>query len=185
MFEIKEILKDARDYVPTDEKARFIGECAHRCFDPMQITTGAAEALPTMYKENTALKENYLLSALLRLYLGIEAEAEDGEKDEWKLHPAEFDKWASLHLLNQIERAKSDAELKNKCFDLLQDYKTLEKRMNAEIYGLLSAMNDPVTRAIATVQSISTPEYVQGLQDELMDVQKKLTEYQEQKNGNG
>ena len=89
MFDIIQALKGARDYVPHKEKAAFIAQCAGRCFDKLQITADGIVPLPDVYKENVAMKERYLLAALLRLYLGVPVEAASAEADPWLMSDAE------------------------------------------------------------------------------------------------
>ncbi len=139
----KEALLAAADYVPLDVKEAWAAETAPKCFDKLAITADG-EAVPPMYMVNTGLKSRYLMAALVRLYLRQEIEAD--EKDAALMSVDCYDAWASGHPLNQIERWKRDADLRDKCFDLLSDYKDLEKRFSAQIASLLAVQNDPVIR---------------------------------------
>lgn len=177
MFDIIQALKGARDYVPHKEKAAFIAQCAGRCFDKLQITADGIVPLPDVYKENVAMKERYLLAALLRLYLGVPIEAASAEADPWLMSDAEYDKWAALHIESQIQRTKGDSELRNRCYDLLGDYWSLGRQFSAEISGMLAAMNDPITRIMASIKAGVTPERVQELAESVKKLESDLKGY--------
>lgn len=140
----KEMMHAARTYLPLEEKTKFVRECAPRCFDRLKVELIDGEEAPPLYMVNSELKGRYLMGALIRRYLGIAVEHE--ETDEDLMTAADYDLWAGSHAVNQIERWKSDRDLRDRCFDLLADYHDLEKRLNAEIQGMLTAQNDPVTR---------------------------------------
>lgn len=184
-FNVAEALKSARDYIPAAEKAEFVSACAGRCFDKLRLTADGVVPLPDMYKENTGVKERYLLGALLRLYFGEEIEAADAEKDPWLMAEPEYDRWAELHIISQIQRAKGDTEIRDRCFDLLGDYWALEKQFNAEINGMLRAMNDPVTRILSSFAAAITPKRVQALSEEIGKLQEEIKQYPTQKDAGG
>lgn len=142
----RDMLLSARTYLPLAEKTAFVNENAPKCFDRLQISAGD-DAMPPMYMENTALKSRYLMYALAAKYFGFtpETEQENGEPSAL-LTEEEYDYYAGGHIFSQIERFKSDAALRDRCFDLLNDYRDLERRMNAQITGLLTVQNDPVMR---------------------------------------
>lgn len=140
----KDMLLAARDYAPEEEKEAFLGVLANRCFDRLKISVPDKDAdeYPPMYKVNTGLKARYLMGALLIFYLDAKFE----EETDHLMTVAEYDRWAGSHVLNQIERWKADRDVKDKCFDLLEDYRALERRFSAEINALLAVQNDPVIR---------------------------------------
>ena len=111
----------------------------------------------------------------MKLYLKQNPQTD--ENDEWLLTEQEYDRWAAAHILNQIERMKSNASLRDKCFDLLQDYKTLEKMLNTEVYGLIRAMNDSVSRIIAQIQASTTPESMKNAMAQLEQSKKDYEKY--------
>lgn len=186
-FDITKALKSARDYVPHAEKEAFLSDCAGRCFDKMRITADDIVPLPDVYKENAARKERYLLAALLKLYLGIEFETENTEVDPWMMSDAEYDRWAALHLESQIQRAKGDAELRNRCYDLLGDYWSLGRQLSSEVNGMLTAMNDPITRLFASIKAGVTPERVKELAQSVQALERDMKAYngRSAKNGGG
>ena len=179
MESIEKIMQEAEAYVPISKKAEFVNYCAERCFDKLDITATSGNdtlsAMPPMWKENSELKARYMMGGLLKLYLKQEAQTD--ENDEWLLTEQEYDRWAAAHILNQIERMKSNASLRDKCFDLLQDYKTLEKMLNTEVYGLIRAMNDSVSRIIAQIQASTTPESMKNAMAQLEQSKKDYEKY--------
>lgn len=159
----REMMLKARDYIPLAEKEAWVQQCADRCFDRLAITVGE-DQMPPMFSINTELKSRYLMAALVGLYFGARFESESGNEN--LMTASEYDAWAIKHPLNQIERWKHDAELKNKCFDLLADYKDLEKRLSAHIGSLLTVQNDFVMRQnqYMDAQMKQMPELVEQLQ---------------------
>ena len=139
----KEMLLAARDYVEIGVKEAWCKENAMKCFDKLAITADD-EPVPPMYMVNAGLKARYLMAAFAAFYLRQDFEAL--ESDNALMSVEEYDRWAGSHALNQIERWKQDRELRDKCFDLLSDYKDLEKQFSIHINGLLAAMNDMVIR---------------------------------------
>ena len=179
MESIEKIMQEAEAYVPISKKAEFVHYCAERCFDKLDITATSGNdtlsAMPPMWKENSELKARYMMGGLLKLYLKQNPQTD--ENDEWLLTEQEYDRWAAAHILNQIERMKSNASLRDKCFDLLQDYKTLEKMLNTEAYGLIRAMNDSVSRIIAQIQASTTPESMKNAMAQLEQSKKDYEKY--------
>lgn len=178
-MDIVKVLEGAESYVPIAKKVDFVNHCAQRCFDRLGITAedGAKpiSSLPPMWKENVELKSRYIMGGLLKLYLKQNPQTEDG--DEWLVSRETYDEWGKLHILNLIERTKSNAALRDKCFDLLQDYKALEKMLNTEVYGMLAVMNDSVSRAIAQIESSITPESLKQTTAALEESKREYEKY--------
>lgn len=163
----KELLRAATDYIPNGKKEAWVAENAAKCFDRLAITADGEE-LPTMYMVNEGLRRRYLMSAFTDLYMKQEREAD--EKDAALMSEAAYDLWAGSHVFNQLERMKKDAELRDKCFDLMSDFKDLEKRFSAQIAGLLTVQNDSVVRQ--SQYSAAQMKALPGLLEEL----KKLSD---------
>ena len=172
-----EMMERARDYVPLAEKEAWCAENAPRVFDKLAITADG-ETMPPMYMVNAGLKSRYLMGALTKLYFGVETtqsfavtapvkDAEGDGKDEWLMSEADYDRWAGSHVFNQLERMKRDAWHKIKAFDLLADYRDLEKRFSTQISGLLAVQNDPVIRQneLSTAVVKELPQIMQALRE--------------------
>lgn len=172
-------VEKARSYVPMAEKIAFAERVSNRCRcvvrlgiqeDPQQLSP-----LPDMHMENTEKKMRYMMGALLRLYFGVDF---DGvENDGLLLSADDYDRAAGAHLLNQIERMKNDKSVRDKCFDIIQDYKVLEKMANAELYATLQVENDPVSRLSAYFQASVSPENMERLQKQAEGVRADINAY--------
>lgn len=139
----KEMILAAKDYVPLEVKRAWVADCSDKCFDRLAITADG-ETMPPMYMVNSGLKARCLMGAFVGMYLGLDYEP---DADNALLMSAEdYDKWAGSHIFNQFERMKRDPDVRDKCFDLLFDYRVLEKMFHAAVNGLLLVQNDPVIR---------------------------------------
>lgn len=138
-----EMIQAAKDYIPVVIKESWVNDCAEKCFNRLSITADGEE-LPPMYMVNDSLKARYLMAAFVGLYL--QEKYVSDEKDPMLMCEEDYDKWAGSHVFNQIERMKREPDVRDKCFDLLYDYRMLEKRFHSAIIGLLTVQNDPVIR---------------------------------------
>lgn len=178
----EEGLLAARDYVPLMEKAAFAAECAGRCFDRMEVRVEGGQVLP-YFKENVERRSRYLMGGFVKLYLGADFEPVEGET--YLMSADDYDRWAGGHIFNQIDRMKGKGpELRDKAFDLLADYRNLEKMLKTEIYGMLQAMNDPVSRFQDLAAQSMTPEAVQKTLDDLKEARSAFdAAFQQRKGG--
>lgn len=171
----EDVLRDkARAYVPMREKMDYVSAVSVGCFDRMDIgaATASSDPVPPMYKESAERKARYMASALCRLYLQFTFDPAT-EADPWMMSDPDYEYFCSGNPLNQIERVKrttKDRDLQNKCYDLLADYKLLEKLLNSECYGLLHAMNDTLSRFQQMMSAQVTPEAVQSMVAELNEL---------------
>ena len=138
-----DMMEKARDYIPIAEKEAWAAENAPKCFDKLAITSDN-DPMPPMYMVNTDLKSRYLMAALVKLYFGLDYDSD--KSDEALISQTDYDCWARSHIFNQIERMKHDTTWRFKAYDLLFDYKDLEKRFSTQISGLLGVQNDAVLR---------------------------------------
>lgn len=174
----EEAMKEVNTYLPIRIKTDLVDLVADKCIVPAQITAsidGQEMLMPPMYREDSNKKSRYLMGVFVRLYLRGTFNVED-EKDVWLMPEDEYDKWAGGHVFNQIERFKQNSVLKNTCFDMISDYKDFEKRLNVEIYSLLNAMNDDVSRQLAVMQASVTPDSVEGLLEQIKELQETKEE---------
>lgn len=139
----RDMMEQAADYVSNAEKERWVGDTAPKCFDRLAITADG-EAMPPMYIVNAGLRSRYLMGAFAKLYMKTTFSAE--ERDESLMTEEVYDAWAGSHVFCQIDRMKKDADLRDKCYDMMADFKDLEKRLSAQLNGLLAVQNDSVLR---------------------------------------
>ena len=167
----KEHLKNAKTYMPIADKIETAKTIADLCLENIDIDEQNAIgesliSLPHLKGENLALKTILLTNTLLGYYLDISipAEKEDGtEINVFERH----DYYAGGHLLNQIERFKSDPEVKDIAFDLLSDYKEFKKIVDTELYNAKSNANDPIPRFSSTVAVLSTEDSMKKILEEI------------------
>ena len=159
-----ELMTVARDYIPIAEKEAWVAENATKCFDKLAITADG-EAMPPMYMVNAGLKCRYLMGAFAKLYFGVDFPHD--EQDEWLMSESDYDDWAGSHVMNQLERWKHDNALKFKAYDLMADYKDLEKRFSTQISGLLLVQNDSVIRTnqLSSAMVKELPALLEQLKD--------------------
>lgn len=180
----EEQMKNAVSYAPARTKEEFVEYCCRRCLSTSNIDLGIGEnsAMPSMFIEDTFVKSRYLMTALCVLYLGIPRNniaREDG--DDWLMTTAEYDRYAMSHIVNQIERMKSNAELRDKAFDVLRDYRDLEKRLNTSIYNMMSVMNDPINRLFQKLAFDMSPEALEAQKKELERIQQEMEDLKKSK----
>ena len=141
-----EQVEKARTYISLADKTAFCEENAQMCLDRLQIKVNDEE-MPPMYKENVARKQRFLMTALCRLYLGVPFDTVVADGKETALATEDsFDWMGESHIYMQLERMKRDSAVKNKVYDLMNDYYQLDKMFSAEIRGLIEVQNDTVLR---------------------------------------
>lgn len=168
----KEIMSGASTYVPLALKTSAAQEIARASIEKIEIKDAE---VPPRYIENPMTKTRCLMGVLLCFYLHIDY----GEEDNINVPIDIYDEYAGAHILNQIERVKSDALLRDKAFDLLADYRDFEKRVNCEIYTVLGIRNDTVARFSALMNKAMTPEEAQKALEEIEKLKGDISEQQE------
>lgn len=176
-----EMMAAARDYVPLMEKMAFLRACASDCFERMEIRLTDDTVLP-FFKENGERKSRYMMGALVKLYLMQEIEPAEGT--EFLLAADDYDRWAGGHNLGQLKAMKArGGPTGEKANNLIADYKELEKRFNAEVYAMLQAMNDPVSRMQQMAMQSMTPEAVQKLAEQTGEIRDELEAFRKKREG--
>ena len=145
------------------------------CIEPVEVKEGE-EALPTMFRENRKLRQQFQMGILATL-LGREFELqtvslrgdESGEERKlaWCMDEEEYNAWASSHVMNQLERLKKgkDSEVVNRIFDILYDYKAIELMLSGAIRDELEVHNDIFNRAMQYFTVAATQSAVNSLMD--------------------
>ena len=170
----KEMLQGAKTYMPLATKQTLAQEVAYACVRPMkrvkwdgihilpqdEDVPDTPTSLPDLMEEDIALKMCLLQNVLLSYYFDIEM---DPGEDAY----ATFDYYAGSHLLNQLERFKSDRDVKNIAFDLTEDWREFKKMVDTIIYNYKMAANDPLKRFDAMLTVFSSPENIKAVVAEL------------------
>lgn len=169
----EDMVRKASSYLPLTDKVRFVEACAGECVTkvPIKLTEPFEEALPDMYIEDSFKKSRCLMGAFVKHYLGTSVSPDNGT---WFLENSVYDEWAGSHVFNQLERMKKNADLKDGIFDLLSDYRELEKKLNAAVYGMLNVMNDPVSRFLEKMALENSKEALDARMQELQKVSEEL-----------
>lgn len=184
MFEInKAVLQKAVDYIPLAEKADAAARIAETCCVRAEISFryGADTiAVPDRYVEDSAIKARFQMGILFA-YLKEDFDPVEGYTYLMALD--DYDRAARLHPMNALERMKSDAELRDKIFNLLRDYKEFCKMIDTEIQNRLSLLNDIVTRLLQSLTEAASPaalaelaQMEDGLKDRLEALKETIKE---------
>lgn len=185
-----EIVKNATDYIPLMKKQEMAETIAQKCIVKvlMKYTEKGdgtdSVPMPDRYQEYHMYTNLYLMGVLAHEYLHIPYEG-DGAGEEHidyenlKMPANVYDQWGESHVLNQLEQMKTDRELREKVFDLLNDFKDFRWMLAHEIDILLGHNNDVVTRmmqAIGTSIKEMTADSMQELGEALQNEQLQETE---------
>lgn len=172
-FELsKEVLQKANTYMSLAQKTILAELVARRSVKPIRGLATEKEskeqsafiAIPSVVGEDSDMKEKLLLNVLLSHYLDIAVPEMDNNI---------YDFYMGGHLLNQLERFKTDSELKIKAFDILADFKQFKKMVDIEIYNIKTKENDVVERTLKGVSLFAAekitenPELIDKFTDEL------------------
>ena len=105
------------------------------------------------------------MSAFVKMYLNEEYVPVEG--NEWLMSQDDYNNYKSGHIFNEMNRFKSNNEIRDKIFDILSDYKELVTMFEQEIEGSLKAMNDPVSRVYMLFTELMTPTQVSQMLDDI------------------
>lgn len=183
----KEMLKDARTYIPIAAKETLAEEIAGWVMESVEMTKDQLFPIPPMWKENRAVKNLLMIGILCKFYLRIDFSCQsvrlvDKEGNPAGEQPIDFfptteayDELSSSMIFNQLERLKKgNNEVSNTIFDILYDYKTLEQMVNAEIKELLLRKNDVVSRVVDMLMLIGSESNLEALKTELKNLQSSV-----------
>lgn len=180
-----EIVKNATDYIPLMKKQEMAETIAQKCIVKvlMKYTEKGdgtdSVPMPDRYQEYHMYTNLYLMGVLAHEYLHIPYEGDGTGKEiidyeNLKMPANVYDQWGASHVLNQLEQMKTDREMREKVFDLLNDYKDFRWMLAHEIDILLGHNNDVVTRmmqAIGTSIKEMTADSMQELGEALQGEQ--------------
>ena len=192
-----EIVKNATDYIPMMKKQEMAETIAQKCIVKvlMKYTEKGdgtdSVPMPDRYQEYHMYTNLYLMGVLAHEYLHIPYEGDGTGKEiidyeNLKMPANVYDQWGASHVLNQLEQMKTDRELREKVFDLLNDYKDFRWMLAHEIDILLGHNNDVVTRMMqaigASIKEMAADsmqelgEALQGEQPQEAEPEKKVSE---------
>jgi hypothetical protein len=168
----EDLVRNANDYIPLSRKLAIAKVIAPKCIEKSKTAEQNQKgleflALPTLWVDDLETKSLYTMSVLLTEYLKVDLPEDFTD--------AIYDEYASTHILNQLERFKSVLSLKDKVFDLLNDFRDFKKLLDTEIFNEKEVRNDPVARMSAAISIVSNPESIKKMQSEL---EKTVSDYE-------
>lgn len=170
-FEItKEIMENADTYMPLALKELISISKARECvketnyIQPMGVDTqfNGEYGMGPMYCESPSTKARILMTCLMVFYLKVWPDSTD-----MICSLDDYDAWSKAHVLNQIERFKS-TEYREKAFDIISDYREMERHLNSAIYSVLRELNDPVKRFM---EAFGTMGSIEGIQEAVKSIE--------------
>lgn len=166
----EEDIRNAVSYLPLAKKTAMARAYAQDCLLQFDISTGNEEVdkvFPSRFQENPQKRMLYGMLVLLREYLK-KMEDED-------LSTEQYDVWGASSIFNQLDRFKSskDPEIRNKVYDLVDDYREFYRMLGTEINSLAEAKNDFLARLVQYVSLSQSPE---ALQEQLEQLEKLTQE---------
>lgn len=166
----EEDIRNAVSYLPLAKKTAMARAYAQDCLLQFDISTGNEDidkVFPSRFQENPQKRMLYGMLVLLREYLK-KMEDED-------LSTEQYDVWGASSIFNQLDRFKSskDPEIRNKVYDLVDDYREFYRMLGTEINSLAEAKNDLLARFVQYVSLSQSPE---ALQEQLEQLEKLTQE---------
>lgn len=176
----EEIILNAETYLPIEIKSVFASEFAKDCISEVNISLDGKEPLPPRYQENPKQKSLYGMMTLLCNYLHV---IKADEKGELSFTSNDFDEWGRACVMNQLDRMKSskNQEVRNRVYDILDDYREFYRMLGVEISSLVANKNDVLSRLLQYFNVSITPDMVKDVFGSLADT---LTEIKEQQESN-
>lgn len=176
-----EIILAANSFIPIETKASLARTYARECLAEANISIGKdkdIDVLPPRYQESPMKKSIYGMMVLLGEYLNV---LESDENGDYTLTSQEFNEWGKASIMNQLDRMKSskNIEVRNKVYDILDDYREFYRMLGVEIAALVSNENDPLARFLQYFKSSVSADALRDAFSGLADAMKSIQEYQE------
>lgn len=177
----EEIILNAESYIDIDAKSILAREFAKDCIVEANISIKNGEqtdVLPPRYQEDPKSKSLYGMMTLLDQYLHL---LERDDKDDITFTERDFDEWGRACVMNQLDRFKSskNIEVRNKVYDILDDYREFYRMLGVEIAALVANKNDPLSRFLDYFSMSITPDMVKDVIEAFSDSMKEIAGYKE------
>lgn len=175
----EEIILNAESYIPIEKKGSMARSFAESCISEVKITlenNGEKDVLPPRYQENPQMKSLYGMMTLLDQYLHLLEKDENGDVT---LTESEYDEWGRACIMNQLDRFKSskNIEVRNKVYDILDDYREFYRMLGVEIGALLSNKNDSLSRFLEYFKASITPDMLKDIFSQFTGTLGEIAEY--------
>ena len=177
-FEVtREMMEKAQTYIPIAMKEFIASDVARACIKRTKLihnheieeeSEDNPYGISPVYCESSSTKARVLMTILMVFYL-------EAWSDDTPMLCAldDYDKVASAHVLNQIERYKT-TDLREKAFDLISDYREMEKYLNSAIYSVLREVNDPIARLIEALGQMGSEEGLEKALETIQETQEEI-----------
>lgn len=157
----EEMIKNAKSYIPILEKQEIARQIAKASIENLKVDDVNKGILPELVGENMGMKEMLLLQAFLGNYFDIKAK---------EYADTFYDEYNSDNIYNQLQRFKSNTELRDKCYDILDDFKLLKKMVSSEINNIKIVENDTLGRFMLSMSIGSDPETLKNALKDLSEL---------------
>lgn len=173
----EEDILNATTYIPSAKKIALAHIVAEQSIVKVNVTANEEgeeeKSLPDRWSENYSVRSIAQMMVLIQEYLNQKTEKEDG------FTVAEYDEWGESAVFNQLDRFKQskNAEVRNRVYDLLDDYREFCKFVGSDITMQLSVRNDPITRVTAWLAEQIPPEVIEKLKNGLVNARDSIDNY--------
>lgn len=156
-----EIIDQACDYIPLMEKQKMAETIGQKCVARVQMTMvgtdGRKKGLPDRFQETQLLTNLYLMGILAKCYLHIPYDGDGDTREDNPYYGLQmplnvYDRFAGSHVMNQLEQLKTDKACKDKIYNILYDYRKLQRMISAEIEMAVEHQNDVVWRFLNVME---------------------------------
>lgn len=171
-----ESVKKADTYLSIAKKTAIVKLLAPGCIEQVDVLPKSENAnvqpIPPRWQENILGKRLIMSYVLAGIYLHlIDVNGlYNSETPKFEFTARQYDIFSKTY--GQLEGMKrdDDPEVRAHAAAILSDYRDFEKLLNAEIYNLLQAKNDLLSRVVMLFTEQST-ESIQNVLDALHEVQ--------------
>lgn len=173
-------IEKAESYVRLTQKEDFVDACMKQCLASVEVNLvpeSETSVMPNMFMESTFRRSKCLMCAFVTLYLKEEVEMES----EWMMTTEAYDEWAGSHIFNQLERMKDKKELRDKCFDILKDYRDLERRLVTAVRGYITILNDTTNRLYQKLYMDGSQEALEHSKQEVAKLVEEMEKLQKER----
>lgn len=170
-----EIIEKAIDYIPLMEKQNMAETIGQKCIARVKMTMrgsdGHTKSLPDRFQETQLLTNLYLMGILAKCYLHIPYEGDGDTKEDNPYYGLQmplniYDRFAGSHVMNQLEQLKADKACKDKVYNILYDYRKLQRMINAEIEMAVEHQNDVVWRFLDVMETTAKESFLHDVEAE-------------------
>lgn len=176
----EELILKAKNYLPLREKEEIAALIAENSLETVKVNVDDGRdvrPIPSMTREDFSKKARFLMGVLVGKYLHS---LPDGGKN-LLLSEADYDEFAASHIFDQMEKMKRTSgipqEVKTKIYEILSDYREVEKRVNAGIYSLINIQNDVCLRLILMIDAQVTPKTLKSAGTALAETKAALEKF--------